>query len=73
MLNMLQRVATENTCGQRGLVRSHREETLATMIAEEIDAALINSEALYCLRRHQLVSLCKRHGIKPRGKVRPPH
>lgn len=34
----------------------------------EVDLALIQSEALYCLRREQLVSLCKRRGIKPRGK-----
>lgn len=35
-----------------------------------VDLALIRSEALYCLRREQLVNLCKRHGIKPKGKVR---
>ena len=35
-----------------------------------VDLALIRSEALYCLRREQLVSLCKRRGIKPKGKVR---
>lgn len=34
----------------------------------EVDFALIRSEALYCLRREQLVNLCKRHGIKPQGK-----
>lgn len=35
-----------------------------------LDLALIQSEALYCLRKDQLVSLCKRYGIKPKGKVR---
>ena len=35
---------------------------------DEVDLALIQSEALYCLRREQLVSLCRRRGIKPGGK-----
>lgn len=35
-----------------------------------VDLALIQSEALYCLRKDQLVSLCKRYGVKPKGKVR---
>lgn len=35
----------------------------------ELDNALIQSEALYCLRREQLVNLCKRRGIKARGKA----
>ena len=35
---------------------------------DEVDLALIQSEALYCLRREQLVSLCRRRGIKPGGR-----
>ena len=35
----------------------------------DLDNALIQSEALYCLRREQLVNLCKRRGIKARGKA----
>lgn len=35
----------------------------------QVDIALIQSEALYCLRREQLVNLCKRRGIKARGKT----
>lgn len=35
----------------------------------ELDSALIQSEALYCLRREQLVNLCRRRGIKARGKA----
>lgn len=34
-----------------------------------MDLALIQSEALYCLKREQLVNLCKRRGIKPSGKT----
>lgn len=37
------------------------------MSLSEIDRALVESEALFCLRRTQLVSLCKRHGLKPKG------
>ncbi|WFD06591.1 hypothetical protein MVES1_001944 [Malassezia vespertilionis] len=35
----------------------------------ELDLALINSEALFCLRREQLLNLCKRRGIKAKGKT----
>lgn len=43
---------------------------LATNMDHTLDLALIQSEALYCLRKDQLISLCKRYGIKPKGKVR---
>ena len=39
------------------------------MMDSDLDNALIQSEALYCLRREQLVNLCKRRGIKARGKA----
>ena len=40
-----------------------------TIMDSDLDNALIQSEALYCLRREQLVNLCKRRGIKARGKA----
>ncbi|WFD43157.1 hypothetical protein MPSI1_001810 [Malassezia psittaci] len=38
-------------------------------VDSEVDLALIRSEALYCLRKEQLVNLCKRRGINPKGKT----